>query len=228
MVIVSELGDKTFFIAATLSMKYSRTVVFAGSITALFVMTVLSAFFGYAVQVIPRIYVVYFSALLFFLFGVKMLHSAYHMTDMAAAEELEEAQAEIQKRETKSSSSRSSPADLESGSVSYREGIRRFALLRFIGTVFFEAFILTFFAEWGDRSQITTIVLAARESVSGVISGGILGHCLCTGLAVVGGRLVSQRISVKNVTYIGGVVFVVFAISSLLLDKEVSGLVLVQ
>uniref|UniRef100_A0A5S6QRL3 GDT1 family protein n=1 Tax=Trichuris muris TaxID=70415 RepID=A0A5S6QRL3_TRIMR len=227
MVIVSELGDKTFFIAATLSMKYSRTVVFAGSIAALFVMTVLSAFFGYAVQVIPRLYVVYFSAALFFLFGVKMLHSAYHMTDMAAAEELEEAQAEIQKREIKTSGSLTAPADLESGSVSYT-GVRRFTLLRFVGTVFFEAFILTFLAEWGDRSQITTIVLAARESVSGVIIGGILGHCMCTGLAVVGGRLVSQRISVKNVTYIGGIVFLVFAVSSLFTDNVVSDLVQVH
>lgn len=32
-----------------------------------------------------------------------------------------------------------------------------------LGTIFLQAFTLTFLAEWGDRSQITTIVLAARE-----------------------------------------------------------------
>lgn len=28
--------------------------------------------------------------------------------------------------------------------------------------------------------------------------GGTLGHCLCTGLAVVGGRMVAQKISVRT------------------------------
>ena len=31
------------------------------------------------------------------------------------------------------------------------------------------------------RSQLATIVLAAREEIVGVIIGGILGHALCTG-----------------------------------------------
>lgn len=35
--------------------------------------------------------------------------------------------------------------------------------LHFISPIFVQAFTLTFLAEWGDRSQLTTIVLAARE-----------------------------------------------------------------
>ncbi len=42
VVIVSELGDKTFFIAAIMAMRHSRGVVFAGAISALFIMTVMS------------------------------------------------------------------------------------------------------------------------------------------------------------------------------------------
>ena len=57
---------------------------------------------------------------------------------------------------------------------------------------------MTFLAEWGDRSQLATIILAAREDVTGVTLGAVLGHALCTGLAVLGGRMIAQKISVKT------------------------------
>ncbi|KAH9286034.1 Transmembrane protein [Echinococcus granulosus] len=90
----------------------------------------------------------------------------------------------------------------------------RNVLLSILSPVFVEAFMMTFLAEWGDRSQITTIVLAAREDVIGVIAGGVLGHGLCTGLAVLAGRVVAQRIPVKWLTYIGGVTFLLFGIAT--------------
>jgi hypothetical protein len=43
---------------------------------------------------------------------------------------------------------------------------------------------------------------AAREDVYGVCVGGILGHALCTGLAVLGGRFIATRISVRTVTLV--------------------------
>lgn len=64
--------------------------------------------------------------------------------------------------------------------------------------VLLQAFTMTFLAEWGDRSQLTTIILAARENLFGVIVGGVLGHSICTGLAVIGGRMIAQRISVRT------------------------------
>ena len=42
VIVVSEIADKTFFIAAIMAMKHPRIVVFTGAITALAVMTVLS------------------------------------------------------------------------------------------------------------------------------------------------------------------------------------------
>lgn len=70
-----------------------------------------------------------------------------------------------------------------------------------MSTIYLKSFTLTFLAEWGDRSQITTIILGAREDVYSVILGGILGHAICTGIAVVGGRLLAQKISVRSGTY---------------------------
>lgn len=42
VIIVSELGDKTFFIAAIMAMRHSRITVFTGAISALALMTILS------------------------------------------------------------------------------------------------------------------------------------------------------------------------------------------
>lgn len=46
--------------------------------------------------------------------------------------------------------------------------------------IFINAFTLTFLAEWGDRSQIATIGLAASSDVVGVTVGSIIGHAACT------------------------------------------------
>ena len=42
VILVSEIGDKTFFIAAIMAMRHPRLTVFAGAISALALMTVLS------------------------------------------------------------------------------------------------------------------------------------------------------------------------------------------
>lgn len=42
VILVSEIGDKTFFIAAIMAMRHPRLTVFAGAIFALALMTVLS------------------------------------------------------------------------------------------------------------------------------------------------------------------------------------------
>lgn len=87
--------------------------------------------------------------------------------------------------------------------------------------------------------QITTIILAASENLWGVITGGVIGHAICTGLGVVGGRMIAQKISVRTgkwrqlsplnsiftlnfllVTLVGGVVFIIFAITSSIWDPN--------
>lgn len=49
MIIISELGDKTFLIAALMAMRHPRAVVFSAAFASLVVMTVLSASLGHAV-----------------------------------------------------------------------------------------------------------------------------------------------------------------------------------
>ncbi|XP_053617837.1 putative divalent cation/proton antiporter TMEM165 isoform X3 [Plodia interpunctella] len=208
VVIVSELGDKTFFIAAIMAMKHPRIIVFAGAISALVFMTILSAAFGWIATVIPRVYTYYISAALFAIFGLKMLRDGWKMDPNEGREELEEVQSELKRREDQEEKEETLDM-LEQGQVERRR--KRNAVIK----VLLQAATLTFLAEWGDRSQLATVVLATREDAVGVVVGGSLGHALCTGLAVIGGRMVAQKISVRTVTIIGGIVFLFFAVSAL-------------
>lgn len=91
---------------------------------------------------------------------------------------------------------------------------------RVVSPVWFQCFTLTLLAEWGDRSQIATIALAAAKDPIGVTLGGIVGHALCTMLAVLGGRLMATKISEKGVTMVGGVLFLLFAFHGLVVGAE--------
>lgn len=217
LIIVSELGDKTFFIAAILAMKGSRTIVFVASMLALGIMTVLASALGVATTVIPRVYIHYTSVILFVIFGLKMLKEGYDMSPDEAKEELETVQSSIDKRDqtnninnaiyrpssNNNSGSIYTTEDPETGvitsipQVPMKTKIKR-RFLALVSLAFIETFTMIFLAEWGDRSQISTMVLAARENVYAVTLGALLGHFLCTGLAVVGGRMIAQKISVKT------------------------------
>jgi len=55
--LVTALGDKTFFIAAIMAMKYDRLSVFVGAIGALALMTALSSVMGFTLpSLLPRKY----------------------------------------------------------------------------------------------------------------------------------------------------------------------------
>ncbi|XP_066136134.1 putative divalent cation/proton antiporter TMEM165 isoform X1 [Saccopteryx bilineata] len=218
VIIVSELGDKTFFIAAIMAMRYNRLTVLAGAMLALGLMTCLSVLFGYATTVIPRVYTYYVSTALFAIFGIRMLREGLKMSPDEGQEELEEVQAELKKKDEEFQRTKllNGPGDVETGTNT----IPQKKWLHFISPIFVQALTLTFLAEWGDRSQLTTIVLAAREDPCGVAVGGTVGHCLCTGLAVIGGRMIAQKISVRTVTIIGGIVFLAFAFSALFISPD--------
>ncbi|KAI6654959.1 hypothetical protein LOD99_2837 [Oopsacas minuta] len=204
-IVVSELGDKTFFIAAILAMRRPRMIVFLGSIFALGLMHTFSVLVGMSAKLIPRYLTQTIASVLLLVFGGKMVYDGCRMKEGCEQEEFEEVKQEVSKGET-------GEDEAENGGNRITNG--RIFLRRWISPVFLQAFTLTFLAEWGDRSQLTTIVLAAREEPFGITMGGILGHSICTGLAVLGGKFLSEKISTRTVTIIGGIVFIGFALYS--------------
>lgn len=205
VILVSEIGDKTFFIAAIMAAQYSRLTVFAGAMSALGIMTALSAAFGSLSTVLVKVeYTRVISNLLFVVFGLRSIRDGMGM-QKGDNTEFQETDAELKEAEEEQQS-------LLGGEKKPEENFVKKCLSLICSRVLLMSFTMTFLAEWGDRSQITTILLATHDNPYGVTLGGCLGRFICTGFACLGGRLIAQKISIKHITIFGGFVFLAFAI----------------
>lgn len=179
-------------------------------------MTILSAFVGWAApNLISRKWTHHITTLLFFGFGIWSLWDGFH--EGGESEELAEVEAKLDADWTKAGSG----AAKQNGKVAddVKKEARPF-LSQFFSPILLKAFSITFFGEWGDKSQLATIGLAADENPFGVVLGGIVAQALCTTAAVVGGKSLASQISEKIVALSGGVLFIVFGIQSFLSTVE--------
>ncbi|PWZ54501.1 GDT1-like protein 5 [Zea mays] len=215
MTVLSEIGDKTFFAAAILAMRHPRKLVLAGCLTALIVMTALSASLGWvAPNLISRKWTHHLTTLLFFLFGIWSLWEGFK--EDGDSEELAEVEAEL---DAAFKSNKGESKNKFKANDDMKKQQRPF-LMQFFSPIFLKAFSITFFGEWGDKSQIATIGLAADENPFGVVLGGIIAQALCTTAAVLGGKSLASQISEKMVELSSGVLFLLFGIMSLLSGPE--------
>ncbi|XP_010551289.1 PREDICTED: GDT1-like protein 5 [Tarenaya hassleriana] len=214
MTFLSEIGDKTFFAAAILAMRYPRRLVLAGCLTALIVMTILSALVGMAApNLISRKWTHHITTLLFFGFGLWSLWDGFR--EEGDSEELAEVEAELDSDLKKGGSTK------ENSKVEdEQKKQKRPFLTQFFSPIFLKAFSINFFGEWGDKSQLATIGLAADENPLGVILGGTVAQILCTTAAVIGGKSLASQISERIVALSGGILFIVFGIQSFLSPVE--------
>jgi len=190
---LAELGDKTFFMALILAARHRGRDVFIGAFGALTAVTLLSLGLGYGLrELLPAAVVPWLAAALFLGFGLKLLVDAQRMRADEAEEEEQEAEQTINEAESR----------------------------RRLGTtwaVIWEAFVLVFLAELGDRTQFTTIFLATAPAFTftGLLAGTLLGHALVTWLAVGAGKWIGGRISEKLLYRLSGGLFLVFGLFSL-------------
>jgi len=191
-ILVSEIGDKTFFLAALLSLRRGRRRALTASLAALYAMTCISALLGVVVKELPagmqvgQRFVHLATAACFAVFGVSNLLQA-RSAKQAAEEEREDADEAVEQT-------------LSKGRGRWKE--------------WWQCALLVFLAEWGDRSMIATVALAAEFNPIGVTFGGMAGHTVATSLAVFGGDMLNRYVNETTAKRIGGVLFLIFAVTT--------------
>ena len=79
-----------------------------------------------------------------------------------------------------------------------------------VGTVFVAFFI----AEFGDKTQLTTISLAAQyRNALSVLVGATLGMLLADGLAIAVGVFLGKRVPEKTIKWVSATVFLIFGLA---------------
>ncbi|QLG70637.1 hypothetical protein HG535_0A05780 [Zygotorulaspora mrakii] len=222
MIAVSEIGDKTFLIAALMAMRHKRWLVFSSAASSLAIMTILSGIVGHAsVAFISERYTRFLAGLLFLVFGYKLTLEGLEMRkDAGVREEMAEVEEEIAACSNgdiemgdyhKNSSPKASDSSVLAPIQSlFRQIVHKASLL--VSPIWINIFIMIFLGEFGDRSQISIVAMASDSDYWYVIAGAVLGHFVCTFIAVLGGKFLATKISMRTVTLGGAFSFFIFAI----------------
>lgn len=162
-------------------------------------MTVLSTALGVAAPLlVPHSVTHWAGAAIFLWYGVTMLRKAASMPaggQEGPPDELEEVEDELKHQ-----------------GDGMRSKYAAWGITKYVPPVLAQTFVMTFLAEWGDRSQIATITMGADYDALGICVGGSAGHATATALAVAGGRLLAARISERTMAFAGGATFLLFGI----------------
>jgi putative Ca2+/H+ antiporter (TMEM165/GDT1 family) len=236
LIFLSEVGDKTFFIAALLAAKLGRAVAFFGSMAALATMTAVSVLIGAACSRVPEALTSSLpvgevaGTVLLVVFGVRALREAMRAPEDGASaveEELADAREVVEGAAAAAAAApgggasgaaaaaAAAPAAAAASSSSAKAGAGGADKAATLGARLFEVATLIFLAEWGDRSMLATVALGAAQSPWAVAVGATAGHAAATAIAVVGGALAGARVSERAINATSGVLFLLFAAATL-------------
>lgn len=228
IVFFAEVGDRTFILIMiySISNNYFKTFLIANLV--LLSWNLLSILIGLNMQYyINRTFVEWFGIGLFMIFGIHMIYEAIQMEGKLVEEEFAEEEENLRKNaEKKILSNDNNNNNEQSSSVEFLKNENNLGekLLnkneenndnKKSNNLFnsFWAFgFALLMAEFGDKSQIAAIIIGATLNLFGVIIGTSLAHMICSVIAIVFGRIFSHYITNRQITMIGGIIFLLFSL----------------
>lgn len=193
IIFLSEIADRTFILVVLYSLKMHWLPLVICSFLSMFVMNVLAIAVGYLLpMLIIREVVDWIGFCCFLFFGIYSIYDGYTME----SESLQEA------------------FDKEKEEDDKKEGENR---KRTVWSLCIELFWFLCISELGDKSEISTVTIAAIYNVWGVLFGTSFAYLCTIIIATFLGLLIGKYITERMMCIIGGFLFIFFAIQILVI-----------
>jgi putative Ca2+/H+ antiporter (TMEM165/GDT1 family) len=190
LIFPAELPDKTFIATLVLATRFKHLWVWLGVISAFFVQVLIAVTAGGLLALAPQRLVLGITFVLFAIGSYIMIKGGL---SSRAAEQEAEADEEA---EVASKASEQNPASA--------------------WKIYVTSFVILFTAEWGDLSQLLTAGLAARtDQPLSVFIGSWTALAIVSGLAVLAGTWLRQRVPIWRIRLVSGAILAALAIWTL-------------
>ena len=201
VIFLSEIADRTFILVLIYSLKMHWVPLILTSLFAMYFMNLLAIVAGYTViLLIPRSVIDWIGFATFLAFGVYCVYEGVNMESKSVQEEYEE---EIQRTESNYNSLVN-----EEDRKNNKESTWKLCL---------ELFGFLCLSEFGDKSEITTVTIAAVYNIYAVLIGTMLAYFCDIAIAAFLGHWVGKYLTEKMMSIIGGLLFIGFAIQILII-----------
>lgn len=228
-IFVSDLTDKSIFLIIFLSKKLPPLTLFIVSLSSVLLMNYLSILLGYYLpKIISEIYMQIIAFTLFITFGILSIIESQKedekINDLVELAKIES----IGSENDYSLMNEDLETDLESNKESNKELLFP-SILRTNSNITdisntnngnFGLITAIFFAlclsDFGDKSQIAIITMAAIYNLYGILLGSTIALIGTVTLAVLFGNWILEKISPKKFLLVGGMIFLTFGFQTLL------------
>ena len=201
IIFLSEIADRTFILVLIYSLKMHWVPLILTSLFAMYFMNLLAIVAGYTViLLVPRSLIDWIGFFCFLLFGIFCVYEGLNMESKSVTEEYEE---EIQRTE-----SNYLLVSDENKEQNNKESTWKLCL---------ELFGFLCLSEFGDKSELSTVTIAAVYNLYAVLIGTMLAYFCAIAIAAFLGHWAGKFLTEKMMNIIGGILFIGFAVQILII-----------
>jgi len=204
VIFLSEIADRTFILVLIYSLKMHWLPLIITSMLAMAFMNLLAIVAGYTViLLIPRSLINWIGFGCFLAFGIFSVYEGITMESKTIHEEYQEEMTEQGKNYQLAN-------DEENNNNEAKNEKSMLALCA-------ELFGFLCLSELGDKSEISTVTIAAVYNLYAVLIGTMVAYFACILIATFLGLVIGKFLTEKRMTIIGGILFICFAIQILII-----------